>query len=208
MNRILVVLVFIGISASVLGQSFMPVKDKSSFQKQLKEASSKTNSVTSTFTQVKYLSFMEEEVNSSGEFFFSKPNKVRWEYLQPSPYYIIINGNKIITFMNGGVNEIDASKNKSFSEINKIMLGSINGDIAEHEDFESTLFETNGVYRLNLKPKSKALKEVMSEIVIWFDQSNMSVSKIKMIEASGDHSLITLENKKLNEAISPSKFTP
>ncbi|MGB0402856.1 MAG: LolA family protein [Salibacteraceae bacterium] len=208
MIRIPATLLFFAFSATLLGQNFKPVQNKVPFQNQLKEASQKTNSVTSTFTQVKFLSFMEEEVHSSGQFFFTKPNKVRWEYLLPSKYYIIINGNKIITFMNGKVNEIDASKNKSFSEINKIMLGSINGDIAQHEDFESELFETENVYRLNLKPKVNALKEVMTEIVIWFDKSNMSVSKIKMMEASGDHSLITLENKKLNEAISPSKFNP
>lgn len=189
------------------GQNYTPVETKTEFKALLKSASVKMSTITADFDQIKFLSFMEEEIKSSGTFYFLKPNKVRWEYLHPSAYYLILNENKIITFMNGKKSIIDASKNKTFSEINKIMLGSINGEIANHPDFESKLFEDATSFRLNLKLKSKALRDVMNEIIIWFDKKDMSVSQIKMMEASGDYSFITLKNKRLNEVFSNGLFT-
>lgn len=206
--KLIILSVILVLTNSVFAQDFSKVSDKTEFKSQLKSSSAKMNTITADFDQIKFLSFMEEEIKSSGIFYFSKPNKVRWEYLKPSAYYLIINENKIITFMNGKKSIVDASKNKTFSEINKIMLGSINGEIANHPDFESELFENATNYRLNLIPKSKALREVMNEIVIWFDKKDMSVGQIKMNEASGDYSFITLKNKKLNETFSNSLFTP
>jgi outer membrane lipoprotein-sorting protein len=189
-------------------QDFKPVEDKSTFQNALKNSSEKVKSITANFSQIKYLSFMEEEVKSSGKFYFIKPDKVRWEYTSPTSYFIVINGNQLITFMNGKKTVIDASKNKTFGEINKIMVGSINGEIANHPDFKSTLYESTSAYRLNLVPQSKALKEVMNEIIIWFDKGNMAVNQIKMLEASGDYSIISLADKNLNATISSDLFNP
>ena len=99
------------------GQNYTPVETKTEFKALLKSASVKMSTITADFDQIKFLSFMEEEIKSSGTFYFLKPNKVRWEYLHPSAYYLILNENKIITFMNGKKSIIDASKNKTFSEI-------------------------------------------------------------------------------------------
>jgi len=206
--NITILILFLVLANASFAQNFTLVNDKANFKSELKSASATMKTITADFDQVKFLSFMEEEMKSSGVFYFSKPNKVRWEYLKPNAYYLIINENKIITFMNGKKSIVDASKNKTFSEINKIMLGSINGEIANHPDFESKLFEDGTRYRLNLIPKSKALSDVMSEIIIWFDKKDMSVSQIKMNEASGDYSFITLKNKKLNETLNISLFTP
>lgn len=208
MNKVLIIALSIFWALVGNAQVFTPVQNQTEFQTQLKNSAEKAKTITATFDQLKFLSFMDENVKSSGKFYFAKPNKIRWEYIKPSPYYIVINDNTITTFMNGKKTSIDASKNKTFSAINKIMIGSINGDIASNEDFETSIYESENQYRLNLKPINKTLQDVMSEIIIWFDKSDMSVSKIKMLEASDDYSVITLANKKLNEAISSSTFNP
>ena len=208
MNKwLLIVMITLGNLAHAQG-NWKPVSDKAEFKNKVQQSTAGLKTLMADFTQEKHLSFLEETVTSTGVFYFKKANQVRWEYKEPNPYFILINDQTITTVMNGKETTIDASKNKTFREINKIMLGSINGDIVNHPDFESKLFESGGKYKLHLTPKVKALSNVISEIVVWFDEEDMSVTQLKMVEASEDFSLIRFENKKLNVAVPDRMFAP
>ena len=51
------------------------------------------------------------------------------------------------------------------------------------------------------------MKEMISEIQIYFDKKDYSMSKLKLIEPGGDYTNIEFTNKKFNTTIPDEKFS-
>ncbi len=202
-------IIFINFTSILIlsGQSFTPMKDISLFKTKLQEASKKANTVMSDFVQEKNLSVLSNKIISKGNFRFKKENKVRWEYLQPYKYLIIINGDKIFIQDQNQKKQYDAQSNKIFKEINNFMMGCIQGDILNKEkEYKIEFFENEKFYFVKLIPKSVKMKQIMSEIQIYFDKKDFSVSRLKMIEDGGDYTSIEFSNKTMNADIPDEKF--
>ena len=59
------------------------------------EASSKDlRSLSGEFTQRNKLKLFKQELRSKGRFSFEKPRKIRWEYLEPDPSTLVLDGDK------------------------------------------------------------------------------------------------------------------
>ena len=185
----------------------MPMKDIAAFKARLQDASKKTLTVESEFVQEKNLSLLSNKIISKGYFCFKKENKVRWEYIQPYKYLIIINNDKIFIKDQHQKKQYDSQSNKIFKEINNFMLGCIQGSILNKEkEYKIDFFENDKLYYVKLIPKSEKMKQIMSEIQIYFDKKDLSVSKLKMVEDGGDFTNIEFSNKKLNINVSEEKF--
>lgn len=196
------------LAAPVLSQtSFKPFKDTTFFKTKLAEMSNKTKTIESDFVQEKNLSVLSEKIISKGHLCFKQKNKVRWEYTEPFKYLIIINNDKF--HIKDDVNEktYDINSNKVFREVNKIIIGSIQGNLLNSKDFKCEILKGGKYYLVKLYPLQKELKVFLKRIEIYIDTSDYTVSKVKMFEFSGDYTFITFSNKKLNENISDEKFT-
>jgi len=206
-KRTLITLILFLFYFSSFTQSFMPMKDIAAFKARLQDASKKTLTVESEFVQEKNLSLLSNKIISKGYFCFKKENKVRWEYIQPYKYLIIINNDKIFIKDQHQKKQYDSQSNKIFKEINNFMLGCIQGSILNKEkEYKIDFFENDKLYYVKLIPKSEKMKQIMSEIQIYFDKKDLSVSKLKMVEDGGDFTNIEFSNKKLNINVSEEKF--
>lgn len=193
---------------TVMAQSsFEPITNVKLFKQKLNETIKKTNTIQSDFVQEKNLSFMEDKIITKGFFCFKKDNMLRWEYKDPFQYLIIINKNKIYIKDEGQVSEFDMESNKMFKEINNIMLGSVQGNLLNDESkFKSDYFENDKYFLVKMVPLDKNLKKFLSNIHIYFNKKDYSVTRIKMIELSGDYTNIDFQNIKLNATIADEKF--
>ena len=132
---------------------------------------------------------------------------LRWEYTEPFKYMIILNNGKILVRDEERENRFDTRSSKVFAEINSILLGCAQGTLLNDEKkFQATYFEVSNNYLVKLKPKDPKLKEIFSEISIYFDGSDFSVSRLVMNEASGDFTTIKFSAKKMNIPIPDEKF--
>ncbi|MBK8807654.1 MAG: outer membrane lipoprotein carrier protein LolA [Bacteroidales bacterium] len=164
------------------------------------------NTIQSDFTQQKHMTYLSVTVESKGKFWYQKENKMRWQYTEPYKYTILIKDGKI-TIDDGGKNsEFKVKGNKIFEQMNEIISASIKGTIMKDERFAVTLYENNAFYMVKLLPKSPEVKEVIAEMFMYFDKTGFSVSKVKMVEKSGDYTLINFSNKKVNDPIPASVF--
>jgi outer membrane lipoprotein-sorting protein len=94
-----------------------------------------------------------------------------------------------------------------FSEINNMMIGSIQGSIfTDSERFNVKYLENTTQYLLQLDPKLSEMKSMIKTIEIYIDKSDISVSSIKIIESSDDYTNIKFINRKMNQPIDNSKF--
>lgn len=184
-----------------------PLKDPAEFKKKFAEASQKLTSIESSFVQEKHLTMMEETIRTKGKFYFKKENKLRWEYTEPFRYLFILNNGKIFIKDESRQNSFDVSSNKMFSEINSILIGSVQGTLLnDTKNFSSSFSETTTTWIARLKPRSGKLTSYLSEIVITFDKTDCSVVRLEMIEPSGDFTIIDFNAKKLNTLSTDEKF--
>lgn len=198
---ILITICLIGFKTFSQDEAKETVPNPSLIILQINEFSANTKTIIADFSQQKELSFMEETVISSGKFYFQKEKLLRWEYTEPFQYAIILNNERIRIVDEGKNKDFDAGSNRIFVEISDIMSGMVNGTLLSSEKFQSSWFESPEKYIVELLPVATAMKDYLSMIVMEVNKKDFSVDGIKMIEKSGDFTLISFRNKKFNEEI-------
>jgi len=209
MNRINFILLLLICSATTSiaqHKDFKSLKDTSVFKSKLQEKAKATNSIESNFVQEKNLSLLSEKIISKGHFYFKKPKQLRWEYLSPTAYLIVINQDKISIKDGKKISKFDAKSNKMFQGINDMMLNSVQGNVLDHKQFKITYFENENYFLVELQPKEKEMKTYLKRIDMYFDKKDYTVSKLIMTELSDDYTLIEFNSKKINEVISDAQF--
>ncbi|MCK5857167.1 MAG: outer membrane lipoprotein carrier protein LolA [Bacteroidales bacterium] len=208
-SKLLIVLLFpVFLSFSLLPQSdsFKAVNQSSILIQKLDSFALSLKTIRSDFTQEKHISVLEEVIISKGKFIFRRPNTLKWSYYTPINYEIALIDGKFKINNDGRTSEFDINSNKMFAEINNMIVSMVNGSILTSKSFDVQLFESNKQYKAVLNPRQKDFKRFISEIHIFFEKSDLMVSRIRMLEASGDFTLISFENRTKNESIADSEF--
>ncbi|MBS1619545.1 MAG: outer membrane lipoprotein carrier protein LolA [Bacteroidetes bacterium] len=193
--------------ASTYAQSFAPVKDEAAVRKKFAEVSQATKSIRSDFTQEKNLSMLAEKVESRGVFYFKKPNMVRLEYTKPFKYLLIMSNGKATIKDDAKTTQMDMHKTKIFQQVNGLIVDCVQGSALNNSNFQVKISESTTQLRMDMKPLAKGLKEFFSDIIIFIDKTDYSVNKMQMNELSGDNTVITFSNKKINGDIPDAVFT-
>jgi len=184
-----------------------PMKDIAGFKEKLVNMTAKVTTIESDFVQEKNLSILANKIVSKGNFCFQKENNIRWEYLQPYKYLIIISKGQMYIKEEKNEKSYDIQSNKMFQEMNKFISGCIQGDILKNEkEYNISFFEDQGSYVVSLVPKAAAMKDMLQEVRIWFNRNDFTVTRVIMTEPGGDYTAIDFMNKKLNVAIPAEKF--
>ena len=200
-------LLFCVFSVSLFAQTgFKTAKDTALLKEKINAISKETNSLESDFTQVKMLSMLSEKITSKGHFCFKKDNLLRWEYVSPYTYVIVINKDKVFIKDDTKLKKYDMNSNKIFKEINDIMISCIDGNILASNKFKISYGENDKAYRLELTPLVKGMKESLKIIYMYFDKAVTSVTKLEMVETTDDFTIIDFTNKKVNGNIPAEKF--
>ncbi|MEI7663996.1 MAG: outer membrane lipoprotein carrier protein LolA, partial [Bacteroidota bacterium] len=93
------------------------------------EAALKTQTITSDFVQEKNMSMIREKIVTKGKFYFKKERMLRWEYLQPFSYIIVIRNDQVSIRDENKVSQFNVQSNKVFQEINRVILGCVRGTL-------------------------------------------------------------------------------
>ncbi len=185
-----------------------PMKDVAGFRQKLTTVTAGINTIESDFTQEKKLSILSNTLVSKGHFCFRRENNIRWEYLQPYKYLIIISQDKIYIKEEKDQKQYDIQSNKMFQEMNRFISGCIQGDILKNEkDYKIGYFEDSRYFFVTLVPVAEKMRQMLNEIQIWFDRTDLTVARIRMMESGGDYTKIDFVNKKLNTDIPVEKFS-
>ena len=159
------------------------------------------------FTQTKTMKLLSKEMQSKGVMYFKKPDKLRWQYTSPYDYTFILNGDKVQIKSTKSTQNIDVQGNKIFRQITGIILNSITGgSLRSSADFNVELYKQGNTYFAKLYPKKKELKQMYQYLEIWFDPALTQVSSVKMVEKTGDVTLVKLLNTKFGTKIDEKMF--
>jgi len=175
---------------------------------QIKSQAQKINSIEAGFVQTKNISFIDEQLISGGKFWFSRPDKMRWEYQTPFFYSIIINGDNITVIDDKKESRFDAASNAMFGQIKQVIMNMVNGKMFDDPDYHATLKEENNYFVVNFETVNRAMKAYILSIDLYFTKSGYLMEKIKMNEASGDDTVIEFNNQNINQPLPGHVFEP
>jgi len=212
MNRTIAILVCLCLvmaaKRSSAQDNYKVMSDIGAFKTKLAAISESTQSIVSDFVQEKNLSILSEKIVSKGQFFFKKPNQIRWEYTEPYKYLIIISNNQLLTRDDKNQKQYDIQSSAMFQEMNRFISGVVQGDLLKNEnEYAITYFEGNKSYYVKLVPRNEKMKQMLNEVQIYFDRNDLTVSSLKMIESGDDYTRITFINRKMNIEIPLEKFS-
>jgi outer membrane lipoprotein-sorting protein len=205
----IIILITTGLPGILLAQNpqRLPLQEPEPVIQAMNMRAGVTKTITADFNQVKFMGFMDDSVKSSGKFYFKMEKQLRWEYLEPYKYAIIMDNMRFGIIDEGKSKEYDASSSKIFFELSDILSGIVDGSLLKSNKFNALWYEAPDSYQVDLTPTNANLKEFITMIVILVDKTDYSVDGVKLMEATGDLTNITFLNKKFNEDIPASTFT-
>lgn len=186
--------------------AFKPMKDINGFTVKFEENVKKLSTIKSDFVQEKHLSFMDDSIVSKGIFRYKKENKIRLEYKNPFNYLMVLNNGKIYIKEGSKTSKFDTRSNKMFKQINDMLMNTMNGNLLKSNEYLIAYFESGTEYMIELTPKDKSVQEMIQKLKIYIDKKRMSVDKVRIMEKSGDYTLMSFVNVQQNSEVKDEEF--
>lgn len=184
----------------------MPDNEIFAFKQSVAFVASKIRTLSTDFIQYKHLVFLSKDIETSGRMIFKEPNSLLWEYKKPYNFIIFFKNGKILIDDEGKKSSMDISSSKFFLKLNKLIIGSVSGNMFDDKEFSITYFKTGINIITKLIPKDVSLKKYIKQIELTFDKDEATVIQVKLLESSEDYTRIVLKNKMINAKIDGSIF--
>jgi outer membrane lipoprotein-sorting protein len=204
----IIVLFLIGFSFNSFSQEQkMSESEIITFKQSVAVMAKKIKTLNTDFVQYKHMDFLSKDIETSGKMIFKEPNTLLWQYKKPYSYSIIFKNGKILINDEGKKSTIDVGNSKLFGKINKLIVGSVSGDLFDDKEFLIAYFRTKEQNITKFIPKDATLKKYIKQIELTFDKDEATVVQVKLIESSADYTRIVLKNKVINAKIDEASFT-
>lgn len=207
MKKFLTILLSIVLPLGLKAQVRLSVQEQEKILDRIETSASATTSMQCEFTQTKTMKMLKGDMKSRGVMYFSKPDRLRWQYNSPYKYIFILNDGKVKMESSSSSQSIDVKQNKMFRQIADIMLGSITGGgLKNSSDFSVEIYREGDAHFARLLPKKKEIKQIYEAIEIWFNPSLTMVGSVRMKEKTGDETIVKLLNVKTNGPLDDKLF--
>ncbi len=160
-----------------------------------------------SFVQTKESVMLQEKMVSSGRMYFSSPDKVRWEYMEPLSRVFIMNGEEAVFIADGKKQKVDLSKNRMFRGISQVMMLGLSGSpLVSDNDFSVEVRETALMWEVTMTPKKKDMARFMAEVRLVLRKTDCLVTRVTIVEPGGDLTCIELKDIDLQTTADEEKF--
>ena len=174
---------------------------------QLSQAAASMQSMQCRFVQEKTSTMLAEPSVSEGLMYFIAPDRLRWEYVTPYPFALVVNGERIVKVTDGKAEVLVGNANRMYQGIASIIMGSASGKkLFDTSAFDIVLYDDDVYWKAEMTPKRRDMKRMFSQLVFRFDKKTNGISRVEFKDASGDVTSIRFEDIKLNEAIGEKVF--
>ncbi len=202
---ILIIMFFVIINAQAGG--YKEMKDTSAFIVGLNKMTSSLITIEAEFRQIKNLSMLSDKVISKGTFHYKKTDMIRWQYILPYEYLLIINKDKVFVKDENKSSKFDIKSNKVFRKVNDLLSDCMKGTVLnKRKEYKVLFFENEINFMAKLYPLEKNTRDFISTIELYFDKKDFSINKVIIIEPAGDNTEISFTQKKINQPIADEKF--
>ena len=183
--------------------------------KQLDTQAGEFHSLTADLERTKVTVVVNDKSTESGQIFVRRDDKMRIELTQPDPRTILRDGDNFYIYNPKihRVEEYNLGKKKSLVD-QFLLLGFGTSGSELKKGYSVTLqgeetLDNQKVVLLELTPKSDEVRNQLSKIQLWIDESTWLPAQQKFYETgSGDYFIIRYKNMVRNVRIADSRFKP
>ena len=168
----------------------------------------KVQTMSSAFEQERRTAMLKDAMISSGRFFFSKPDKIRWETIDPSPAGFSVNGQAAKRWQ--GKSEPPEIINLSEAPFLQVLIQQImawtSADFASLKDRYDIKVSSEDPVTIGLVPLMAGERDYVGQVTLVFSPDLTYVTSVRIQEMKGDEIAIRFLNAVINEPISDEKF--
>ena len=168
-----------------------------------------TNTLVASFTEKKELKLLARPVLSRGEFYYNRPNQVRWEYLDPDRKVFVITEDMYIAYYPAlkRAEEVPIKKFVGKRLFRFLGVGQSIDDLGKYYEFQlAPQSDLKDTYLLILAPRKKKLAEHVAEMKIWVDTTTFLPRQLQYVESDGDSTLLAFQDIRTNIDVAASRF--
>jgi outer membrane lipoprotein-sorting protein len=203
-----VVIVAMSASAGAAGAGGAPSLDE--LVGKVDAASKHVETLVGQFTQHNRVKLFKQELTSKGLVYFKKPRQIRWEYTEPDPSVMILDGNKATLRSPGSApQEFDLDKDATMRAIFEQLLTWLGPGSLEHarDDYEMAAGGTREAPTLTLTPKAtSAVGKAFGKIELRLDGKSYIMRSILLVEKNGDEKEIVFTHLQRNGKLPADAF--
>ena len=207
MKRLWLSILFVALGLSVSAQTQLPEAQRQELMASLTEAAASMQTMQCRFVQSKTMAMLAEPSVSEGRMYFVSPDRLRWEYLTPYPFALLVNGERIVKVTDGKAEVLEGNSGRMYQGIVNMIMGSASGKkMFDTSAFDVVLYDDGAFWKAEMTPKRRDMKRMFSQLVFHFDKKTQVIDHVEFIEPKGDRTEIRFEGVRLNEAINDNVF--
>lgn len=160
-----------------------------------------------SFRQETSTEMLVEAERSKGTFYYESPDKVRWQYDEPTPKVIVINGSELVTWYQD-LHRAEKVQVGRYSDAVFKYLGA-SGSLETLMDYFSLRVDFpkgDQPYRIDLVPRYKRVEKRLREMSVAIDSKLFVPVELSYIEPNGDSTHYQFSGFKVNQPIPPTHF--
>ena len=164
--------------------------------------------LTARFAETTTSSLLTRPLVARGIVAVERPSRVVLRYEEPEARVVLIDGDRLTASWPGRhlkqVTNIAGAQRR----VQKYFVDSTPAELRSHFEIQSQKADDPpGTYRLTMVPKRKQIREGLSRLELWLDQSSLLLSAMRMTFPNGDTKLMILTDVVPNAPIDPAVFT-
>ena len=153
------------------------------------------------FVQERASEFLARPETSRGKLFYARPDRVRWEYLEPNPISLVIVGDEMLTWY------------RDLGRAEKVKVGRVSSQVFRYLDATGSLEALMGYFavtmstpkagepwRLDLDPMYPRIAKRLSGITLWIDPESYLPARVRYAEPNGDSTEYRFEQAAVERA--------
>ncbi len=179
------------------------------------KSASDFRSLTADIEQIKYTEVVKDTSTETGQVFVRRDQKMRIELTKPDPKTILRTGDSLFIYTPkiNRVEEYNLGKHRAIiDQYMRLGFGTKSQDLRKSYDIKlagEEEIDHRKTLLLELTPKSEEIRNQITKIQMWVDESSWLPIQQKFFEASrGDYFLVKYSNMMKNLKINDAKFKP
>jgi len=177
------------------------------FAQRLSKASAATRTIECDFTLTRTMSFMASDVVSEGRFYYLRDAGISLDFTRPAGDEITMGREKFRITSAGKTSVVRLDGNPMLRQLQRMLTACMTGDVEMLREGSEIAFSDDGAsFAVTITPTERRAQNMVKRILLTFEKENMSLTELRMEEASGDVSRYEFTNKVFNAAIDPARF--
>lgn len=191
-------------SLSAIAEEREPELEK--FLQRVERNAATIHSFSCDFIQMRHLTIFPQPVKFSGRLSLSRPDKLRWEFMQPLPSVLVLNGKQGLKCeLGGSVRKFNLDTDPVMRLVSAQLWAWTSGSYREiKKDFD---FELRPGPSLVFSPTQNSANPFISTIKVVFDPVFLQPVSVEIREPGGDSTVISFSSYQRNTTLPPTLFT-